>query len=115
MLQHILQNHPRIQPDLLVVVSFERSEDDIVVRAEVLDRREPRTDLPSEELREHLHDVFARFEFESVQVVDEVEEEVGGVGFLCELGDEFGYRVCVEVEVTEKAGEGGKVIACVCV
>ena len=40
MLQHILQNHPRIQPDLLVVVPFERSEDDIVVRAEVLDRRD---------------------------------------------------------------------------
>ena len=93
MLQHIPQNHPRIQRHLLRLVPFQRREQDRRVLVQVLHRRPSRPDLPPEEVVEDLHDVLAGFEFEAGEVGDEVEEEVGGVGFLGELGDEFGERV----------------------
>lgn len=91
MLQHLLQYHARIQRDLLVLVPRERREDDLALarRGHPLDGRPPRADLPPEEVVEDLDDVLARLEFEAGDVLDEEVQEVGVVGLLGELGDEF--------------------------
>jgi hypothetical protein len=96
--QHLLEDHARVQRDLLVLVSGERSEDDLVLCGEVLDGRPPRADLAAQEVVEDLDDVFAGLELEAGDVEDQVMQEVGGICFLGKLGDQFRQGVSVSVQ-----------------
>lgn len=92
--QHLLQYHPRIQRNLLILVPRQRSKYHIRLPTQVLDRRPSRADLAPEKVIEDLDDVFAGFELEAVDVKEEGVEEVGLVCFLCELCDELGDGFC---------------------
>ena len=89
MAQHLLEYHSCIESDFLVLVPCKGGEDDFVLGREVLDGRPSGAYLPAKEVVEYLNDVFAGFEFESVEVEQEVVEEIGVVGFLSELGYDF--------------------------
>ena len=87
--EHFLEHHPRIKRDLFLLIALESGKEDLRLFREVFNSRPPRTDLPPQEVVEYLDDVFAGFEFESVEVEQEVVQEIGVVGFLSELGYDF--------------------------
>lgn len=87
--QHLLEHHTSVQCDLFLLVAFEGCEEDVGLFGEVFDSRPPRTDLSSKEVIEYLYDIFARLEFESMQVQKEMVEQIGIVCFLGQLGHHF--------------------------
>lgn len=74
--QHLPQHHPRIQPHLLILIPRHRSEQHLLLTADILHRRPPRADLSPEEVVEDLDGVLACLEVEAGDVGDEEVEEV---------------------------------------
>lgn len=93
--KHLPQDHASVERDLLVTVSSKGGKDNLLVsRTDVLDGGQASADLAPQEVVEYLDNIFTRFEVETGNVLDETEEEVGGVGLLGELGDQLGYGFC---------------------
>lgn len=64
--EHLLENHAGVERNVFVLVAFECLKDDIAAFAEIFDCRPSAANLSSEEVIEDVHDIFARFKFESV-------------------------------------------------
>lgn len=92
--QHLPQYHTRVQRNVLVLVSGQGSKEDLAFARDVFDCGPARADLSAQEVVEYLDDVFAGFEVEFGDVGHEEVQEVGAVGFLCELCQELGYGFC---------------------
>ena len=91
--EHLLQDHARVQPDLFVLIPTEGSEENVWLPIEVLNCRESRADLPSEQAVEDLDDVLPRFEVQPVDVEEQMMKQISSISFLGQLGDEFRSRL----------------------
>jgi hypothetical protein len=87
--QHLLEHHPRVQRDLLILVPRERCEDDVRFPREVLHRRPSRANLAPQQVIENLDHVLPRLELESRDVRDEQEQQVRVVRLLRQLRDKL--------------------------
>lgn len=65
MLEHVAEYHARVKSDLLVLVTLEGREEDLLPPTQILDRRPARAYLAPQQVREALHDVLARLELEA--------------------------------------------------
>lgn len=71
MLQHVPQDHARVQRDLLVLVSPQHLKDNILLPRQILHRWPARADLPAQEVVEERHDILPRLELQARQVPHE--------------------------------------------
>jgi len=72
MSQHLLQNHARVQSDLLILVPSKRRKYDLMFPGEVFDSRPSRADLTAKEVVEYLYDVFTGFKLETSDIEDKL-------------------------------------------
>jgi hypothetical protein len=74
MLEHLFEDHTRVQCDFLIFVALESSEYDIWLGRQILDGGESRTDLSTKKKGEYLGDILSRLEFKSGNMSDEMIE-----------------------------------------
>ena len=101
MSQHLLQNHPRVQCHIFILVSLQRRKNHLPLfpgPAHVLHGRPPTPNLPPKEIIENLRNIFAGFKIEFGNMEDKEVEEIIRVSLVCELSDNLGQRVTVAKE-----------------
>lgn len=74
MLEHLFENHTRVQSDLLIFVALESSEYYIWLGCQILDGGKPGSNLSTKKKGEYLCDVLSRLEFKSGNMSDEMIE-----------------------------------------
>ena len=95
MSKHFPEDHTGVECNLFVAVSSESGKDDFLMSCtNILDSGQTSADLTAQKVVEYLHDVFPGLEIEACDVLDEDEEQVGGIGLLGELCDQFRDGFC---------------------
>lgn len=79
----LAQHRAAIEGDLLVLVAGDQREENFRFCADIFDGRWSGADLSSKYIVEHLRHVLLSLEVNSIKVLDEQEEQVAVVQFLC--------------------------------